>query len=957
MKRSSIYKTVLVFLFFLLALGSNSADKIRIACVGNSITYGAGVEERGRNCYPAQLGAMLGERYEVRNFGRNGATLLRKGDLPYKECNEFREALGFRPHWVFIKLGTNDSKPENRQCLNDFVEDYKDLISSFRQLDADCRIVLLLPVPVFTSDSTGITAAVVRDRILPLIRQAAFENGCEVINLYNLFIESPGLFPDGIHPAGEGATLIARRLSELVRMKSDESFDLQKSLPAGAEIFNYHGFRGFDFNFRGRNAKVVVPWHTAPGHPWIWRARFWGHEPQTEIALLERGFHVAYCDVAELFGNEEALSLWNDFYKLLTGASLSEKSAMEGMSRGGIYIYRWAAAYPERVNAIYADAPVLDFKSWPWAWGKNQGNAIWETFKKDFTFPSDEEALAFRGSPLDFAGKIAGTGIPLLHVVGDADDVVPVSENTKPFEQKIREAGGLIQVIHKPGIGHHPHSLPDPSPIVDFILRASGYRVSQGNFTLPTSPQEQRLKGEPLGRGDQGIVINKKADGFRGIWYMNQPSDDEYVYKYSGGLAVYPANHRPFAIYSRKAGKTFFCFGGTDEANSTLFHNVSYFDHKTRQVANPTTILDKKTQDAHDNPVISMDSDGYLWIFSTSHGTSRPSYISRSKKPYSIEAFEMVEPTETIRGSRVPFNNFSYFQAWYIKGKGFLALFTKYEKNRRVIGFNTSKDGIHWDEWRVIANFGEGHYQVSDCCNGKVGVAFDYHPKGKGLNWRTNLHYLETADFGKTWQTAGGETVHLPVKEIRNPALVCDFESEKLNCYLSDIQLDRKGNPVILVITSRGYQSGPANDPREWRLFSHYGKEWQNSRITTSDNNYDMGSVYLDSGRSWYIIGPSTTGPQAYNTGGEVVMWRSADRGKNWGVMKQLTQNSERNHCYVRRPLLAHSSFYGIWADGHGRKLSESNLYFCDKEGHVFRLPRHASNPMMDPIPCSFEKK
>src|SRR5690606_29141981 len=129
-------------------------------------------------------------------------------------------------------------------------------------------------------------------------------------------------------------------------------------------------------------------------------------------------------------------------------------------------------------------------------------------------------------------------------------------------------------------------------------------------------------------------------------------------------------------------------------------------------------------------------------------------------------------------------------------------------------------------------------YQVSDCSNGKVGVAFDYHPKGKGLNWRTNLQYLETTDFGKSWKTASGEPVRLPLQEMENPALIHNFEKEKRNCYLSDIQLDRKGNPAILIIASKGYESGPENSPRDWHLFTHRKGGWKNSVVTTSDNNY-----------------------------------------------------------------------------------------------------------------------
>ncbi len=467
------------------------------------------------------------------------------------------------------------------------------------------------------------------------------------------------------------------------------------------------------------------------------------------------------------------------------------------------------------------------------------------------------------------------------------------------------------------------------------------------------------LTAQPIVNPDikfsEGELINEKANGFKGIWYFNQPSNDEYVYKYSGGMAVYPANHRPFAIYSKEADKTFFCYGGTDDKNSTLLHSVSYFDHKTGKVANPTIVLDKGVTDAHDNPVISIDDEGYIWIFSTSHGAGRPSYISRSKKPFDINEFELMHPTEIVNGKEIPFTNFSYFQVYHVKGKGFISLFTKYIQNRRVIGFNTSKDGVKWNEWKQIANFGEGHYQVSDCSDGKIGVAFDYHPKGKGLNWRTNLQYLETSDFGQTWQTASGETVSLPLTEIHNPALIHDFEKEKLNCYLSDIQLDKKGNPAILIISSKGYESGPENGPRVWHLFTYNRRGWNDSQVITSDNNYDMGSVYIESGRSWKIIGPSADGPQAYNTGGEVVMWKSSDKGKSWKMIRQMTKNSPRNHCYVRRPLNAQADFYGIWADGHGRKPSESYLYSCNKKGEVFVFPRESSEAMITPEKKIFE--
>ncbi len=490
-KINYLIKITILSLIVFVPFYGGAQKKIRIACVGNSITQGAGVENPKENSFPAQLASMLGDAYEVQNFGRSGATLIKKGDLPYWETGQYQGALKFNPDMVFIKLGTNDTKPQNRIYLDsDYINDYKDLIASFQQLSSKPRVVLIVPVPVFSTGDKGISSGTLEDIIIPKVRQIAYETGCEIINMYNHFLDLSELVPDKVHPNSAGAKIIARRLYEYVKMQSDNEFTITDELPSTDNPFNFHGFQGYDFTFQGKNAKVVIPKHAAPDHPWIWRARFWGHEPQADIALLERGFHIVYCDVAELFGNDEALSIWDAYYQMLTGAGLAKKSVMEGMSRGGMYIYRWAAKYPDRVAGIYGDAPVLDIKSWPGGKGSGPGSqGSWEEFKKDFGFTSEEEALKFKGSPLDLAEEIAHIGFPMLHVVGDADDVVPVDENTGPFEQRVLSAGGTIKVIHKPGIGHHPHCLPNPKPIVDFALMATDYLAKQAMIPLPSEPQ------------------------------------------------------------------------------------------------------------------------------------------------------------------------------------------------------------------------------------------------------------------------------------------------------------------------------------------------------------------------------------------------------------------------------------------------------------------------------------
>ena len=110
--------------------------------------------------------------------------------------------------------------------------------------------------------------------------------------------------------------------------------------------------------------------------------------------------------------------------------------------------------------------------------------------------------------------------------------------------------------------------------------------------------------------------------------------------------------------------------------------------------------------------------------------------------------------------------------------------------------------------------------------------------------------------------------------------------------------------------------------------------------FTTSGNNYDHGSLYLDPDGAWRVIAPTEPGPQSYNPGGEMVMWLSRDQGATWTKLKQLTRDSKFNHSYARRPLHAQPEFYALWADGHARQPSASSLYFTDKEGtQVWRLP------------------
>lgn len=235
----------------------------------------------------------------------------------------------------------------------------------------------------------------------------------------------------------------------------------------------WHGFTRHTFTVDGCEAWVVEPHEALPGRPWSWCMEF--PDAFTERcaapALLAKGFHHVHIRVGNTFGCPEALRHFDAFYDTLVARGLARQAVLIGISRGGLYAYRWAAAHPERVAVIYGDAPVCDFKSWPAGKGSGPGSAAdWQALLRYYGFHDEAEALAYRGNPVDVLPELARAGVALIHVVGDADEVVPPAENTDIVEKRYRTLGGTIDVIHKPGVGHHPHGLDDPSPVVRFVL-------------------------------------------------------------------------------------------------------------------------------------------------------------------------------------------------------------------------------------------------------------------------------------------------------------------------------------------------------------------------------------------------------------------------------------------------------------------------------------------------------
>lgn len=241
----------------------------------------------------------------------------------------------------------------------------------------------------------------------------------------------------------------------------------------GETIDDWHGFKRHKFQIDGCFAWVVEPKTALPGQPWSWCMEFPDAFTDRCAApqLLAAGFHHVHIIVGNTFGGPEAVRHFNAFYDLLVGNGLANKTTLIGLSRGGLYAYRFATQRPEAVSVIYGDAPLCDIRVVLGVAGYGKGNpAEWGNLTRAYGFKSDAEALGFTGNPVDTLAPLAKAGVAIIHVIGDADEIVVPATNTDVIEKHYRALGGTIQVIHKPGIGHHPHGLDDPKPVVDFIL-------------------------------------------------------------------------------------------------------------------------------------------------------------------------------------------------------------------------------------------------------------------------------------------------------------------------------------------------------------------------------------------------------------------------------------------------------------------------------------------------------
>lgn len=215
------------------------------------------------------------------------------------------------------------------------------------------------------------------------------------------------------------------------------------------------------FEFGGYTATVISP--EKPNGKWIWKTEFLHAFEDAELKLLEMGYTRVTYGIHNMWGSWRAVRLMHAFHDhVVKEFSLSEKCILFGFSRGGTYAFNYALTYPEKVEKVYLDAPVLDLGSIT-----NADRLLVEIYNE---YSLDKVSVeAHKDSPVRNLDEFFKNGIPLLIIAGDSDDIVPYDKNAKKLIDFCEENGIKITSIVKPGCKHHPHSVSDLTPIIDFI--------------------------------------------------------------------------------------------------------------------------------------------------------------------------------------------------------------------------------------------------------------------------------------------------------------------------------------------------------------------------------------------------------------------------------------------------------------------------------------------------------
>ncbi|MDD4870053.1 MAG: BNR-4 repeat-containing protein [Kiritimatiellae bacterium] len=407
---------------------------------------------------------------------------------------------------------------------------------------------------------------------------------------------------------------------------------------------------------------------------------------------------------------------------------------------------------------------------------------------------------------------------------------------------------------------------------------------------------------------DAATVIRelmKSGDSFQGIWYEcgktntypGQPS------VYSGPMATYSAWHRPMAVHVVSQAKTYFVFGNTQNAPA-----ISYYDHRRKQFVAPVVLGSNPDGDAHRNPTLLVDEQGYLYVFYGAHG--HPTHVVKSVEPYRIDQWRKMVDIDDPKTS--------YPQPWQLRGG---ELFVSFRLPPQGWCFRRSTDGAQsWEPAKVLIQFaGHAIYAITVAENGS-------YPRKVHITWsrlgggtpgeiatkhlwarRYNVYYAYSDDTGVTWKRSDGTPYKLPIDEEHAEKL---YDSGEHGVWLKDIQLDPQGRPLILFIDSEC-----KTFTGKWKVARQQTGCWQIADFAQSDHMYDDGALVIRGEKDYGIYAPTGVS-QPHEDGGEIEEWQSTDGGATWARIRALTIKSQFSHNNVKAVLGGAPEFRVFWSYG-----------------------------------------
>ncbi|MBO6102526.1 MAG: hypothetical protein J6P03_04645 [Opitutales bacterium] len=406
---------------FALFAWAGFAQPVKIACIGDSISEGFGLANSCVDSYSVLLGEMLGEGYEVKNFGITGKCVQRDSNDPYWKSGRMERIVAFDPDIIIIKLGTNDSKPQNWKGGEAFKKDYLDFLDAVSNPNKK-QTVYLATAAWVRKDAIGITRRVVSEGVNPAVREMAKARGYKIIDFYSLLENHPDWYCDDIHPNELGAKMMAEFVYKFLTGK--------KKAPPTAKIRGkkgeYFGYDRYDFQFRWRDASLFLPkpaksakkprFNKAEKAPkpveWVLVPNKIKNDEFYKdfiLKMLAEGRAVFSIDIESWLGNQNSVR-WMELpcRHYAETMNFSEKFDIFCDGKSSFFAVNFAAAHPQNVRRLCMKAPVLDIVAWAKSEPLNM-KCLKQEWKLD-----DEGVENFPSSPADNIKNLDPANVLLL---------------------------------------------------------------------------------------------------------------------------------------------------------------------------------------------------------------------------------------------------------------------------------------------------------------------------------------------------------------------------------------------------------------------------------------------------------------------------------------------------------------------------------------------------------------